>query len=153
MAFQLYRLNRRASIYLEKQISIPVSYTVNFLIHEQWAIHGAVSSQDQKIRIMDLQSRTYSCGEFQEKKFPCRHAIKLIKAQELHIIDYINELYTVETYQSIYRYCFPPLDAFDLAPDPYYKEPPKNQLKALLKSAESGEIFLKRPTIAKSTDR
>ncbi|KAH6828691.1 hypothetical protein C2S53_018040 [Perilla frutescens var. hirtella] len=52
--------------------------------------------------MVDLQHRTYDCGEFELDLIPCSHATAAIRFSGGHIYDFVDRCYKTETVVSIY---------------------------------------------------
>ena len=111
-----------ATTYLEKQAKVPVYYTV-VSSRDEYGVVTAVGTQTS--RIIDLVNRTCTCGDFQERGIPCRHAQELCKKQKLMVEDYISDIYKIERYRDTYQYHIPPLRLIHLSHDLSCKEPLK----------------------------
>lgn len=56
---------------------------------------------------VSLVDRTCSCGKFQQRGYPCVHAVALAKERELTAGDYVDGVYKVSTLKSAYTRAFP----------------------------------------------
>jgi zinc finger SWIM domain-containing protein 3 len=63
-----------------------------------------------KSSTVDLISEICSCGEFQDLKLPCRHAIASIVHARYGINAYIHEVYMKTTYYKTYAAAFAPIN-------------------------------------------
>ena len=119
--FKTIRLTDSAITYLERQRRIPVYYTA----HPSTDGLGTVAGPGGNLREVNLTRHTCSCGEFQDRQLPCRHAIKLGIQEGRDIEQLVSRWYTIEEYRNTYRYNFPPLRLSDLQRSPDCKAPPK----------------------------
>ena len=121
------RLTDYAYTYLEDERKRTGWYVVYPSNNRQASIQATTGF----IRIVDLQERTCSCGDFQELLLPCRHAQQLCreicegprKEREY----YVSECYTLDEYRETYQDSIPPIEPNIVEEDPTCKAPPRQK--------------------------
>ena len=107
------RLTDSTITYLDSQKNIRMAYNI-----QSSAVGiGSVTAYTGRQRIISLQKQYCSCGNFRERRVPCRHALHLCKEQGLDREDYISRIYSLEKYRATYQYSFPPLSSEGLSSD------------------------------------
>ena len=108
--FKNNRFTDLATTWLEKEAQASATYRV-FSSTMQRAVVEAPSGGQH---IVDMEARTCSCLEFQDRRLPCKHAIAVCKQHNLAPEDYVNVIYRMEEYRSTYQGVLPPI-IMDLA--------------------------------------
>jgi hypothetical protein len=70
--------------------------------------------------IVNLTKKTCSCGDFQEYRRPCKHAIRATQFAGLNPFspDIFDKIYHTSTYRQMYDKAFYPISIDDIEPDP-----------------------------------
>ena len=68
-------------------------------------------------RVVDLEKKTCTCGEFQEHGFPCRHAAGAIMKAKAFFMNYIEVQYHNQSLKAIYSSFFNPIDIASVEAD------------------------------------
>lgn len=76
-------------------------------------------------RVVHLDRKSCSCGEFQENCFPCRHACKAINNMKGSFLDYIHPSYKIEGLRNVYRGSVLPVPLDRLENDNVTLPPPR----------------------------
>lgn len=58
---------------------------------------------------MSLDKRTYSYGWWAIVGLPCKHIDRAIRYKRVHIENYYDEVFTVETYKKVYNHAIHPI--------------------------------------------
>jgi hypothetical protein len=76
-------------------------------------------------RVVHLDRKACSCGEFQENSFPCRHACKAINNMKSNFLDFIHPAYKIDSLRNVYRGSVIPIPFDRLEKDNVTLPPPR----------------------------
>ena len=113
------RITDEAIAYMDTQLIVPRRYHAFSSAPEEGIVTTSTGSQ----RRVHLAQRICSCGEFQDRKLPCRHALHLCKEQRLDRESYVNRIYSIAELRATYQCLFPPIILDDLPSDPTCQAP------------------------------
>jgi hypothetical protein len=103
---------------------------VNQALQTNWQFHesdngvGTVVTRFAR-NTVDLNKKMCTCGEFQDRQMPCKHALALCKEQYLEREDYVSKIYSMNAYRKTYGLPLPSIMADNLPKDEACQAPPK----------------------------
>lgn len=103
--FKNNRLTDLATNWLEKEKGASATYRVLSSTMQRAVVEAPSGGQ----HIVEMDARTCTCLEFQDRKLPCKHAIAVCKEHNLEPEDYVSIIYSVEEYRSTYQGALPPV--------------------------------------------
>lgn len=103
-----------------------------------------------RTRIVDLEHRTCSCGEFQQRQYPCRHAAHAILKVAKDVKDFNHQCYTVQSYLDTYSTPIRPISPMEDWPG----LPRSRQMQPpALRSDKAGRLRIERIRKGETTQR
>ena len=111
------RIIDKAISRMDREMKTGYRYYIFSFISGEKLVTAFIGSQ----RTVNLNAGIYSCGEFQDYKIPCRHALYLYKEQRLKREDFVSEIYKLAEYKATYQHKFPFIIIDNLSLDPFYQ--------------------------------
>ncbi|KAG8369805.1 hypothetical protein BUALT_Bualt14G0052000 [Buddleja alternifolia] len=102
-----HKICPKIRIIIQKNMEKAASDCISIKSNE---FHYEIEGYDKTKCTVDLQKRSCSCRKWDLSGIPCKHGMNAIMSQRLNGEDFVDECYSVRTYQKIYVPCIYPVN-------------------------------------------
>lgn len=118
LANNLLSKNQKITDFALKKLAESQKWAAKNIVRMATEYRGEVSQANDRVYVVDLDTRRCDCGNFQENGIPCGHAFSCILSLKKSPRDYVPSVFSIETWKNTYTSNFHPVSLNNLERHP-----------------------------------